>query len=47
MPQHRPQRVLVLDEQDLIGQRIQPGGTLALRASSSMSEIAFRAFSMS
>ncbi len=46
--QHRPERVFVLDEKDLRGrghreaaQRSQPGGTPALRASSSMSAICF------
>jgi hypothetical protein len=50
VPEHRTQRVLVLDDQDLsgssqtrtiAGQRSQPGGTPALRASSSMSSICF------
>ena len=47
MPEHRPQRVLVFDEENLGGsghagaQRSQPGGTPALRASSSMSAICF------
>jgi hypothetical protein len=47
MPEHRPQRVLVLDDEDLARQRIQPAGTLARRASSSMSVIVFFAASIS
>ena len=57
MPQHRSQRVFVFDEENLgrgrhararvRRQRIQPGGTLALRASSSISTIAFFPFSIS
>src|SRR5687767_1886848 len=47
--QHRAERVLVFDEKDLSGrsghaggrQRSQPGGTPALRASSSISAICF------
>ena len=42
-PQHRPKRVLVFDEEDGgsgASQRSQPGGTPALRASSSMSAMA-------
>ena len=48
VPEHRTQRVLVFDDQNLGGsghagggQRSQPGGTPALRASSSMSAICF------
>ena len=55
VPQHRPQRVLVFDDENLGrcgahadgDQRSQPGGTPALRASSSMSAICFLLFSMS
>src|SRR5205085_6096876 len=47
VPEHRAQRVLVLDDENLGGQRIQPGGTPALRASSSMSAICLLALSMS
>ena len=39
VPEHRAQRVLVLDDENLGGQRSQPGGTPARRASSSMSAI--------
>src|SRR4029453_18035144 len=39
VPEHRPQRVLVFDDENLRGQRSQPGGTPARRASSSMSAI--------
>src|SRR6185437_8578236 len=46
-PEHRAERVLVLDEKNLAGQRIQPGGTLALRASDSMSAIALVPLSIS
>ena len=49
VPQHRPQGVLVFDDENLSGgghsdgsfYRSQPGGTPAFRASSSVSEIAF------
>ena len=49
VPEHRAQRVLVLDDENLGGsgtrgpgrQRSQPGGTPAWRASSSMSAIGF------
>ena len=47
VPEHRPQRVLVLDDEDLGGQRSQPGGTPARRASSSMSAICLVDFSIS
>ena len=54
MPQHGPQRVFVFDDEDLggcghsdEGQRSQPGGTLSLRASSSMSPIFFFRSTMS
>ena len=54
VPEHRTQRVLVFDDQNLGGsghsggsQRSQPGGTPALRASSSMSAICFLDCSMS
>src|SRR5262249_4838515 len=46
-PEHRAERVLVLDDEDLGGQRIQPGGMLARRASSSTSVMFFFAVSMS
>ena len=48
MPEHRPERILVFDDEDLsggshsgAGQRSQPGGTPAFRASSSMSTSCF------
>ena len=47
MPQHRPQGVLVLDDENLGGQRTQPAGTPARRASSSMSAICLVPFAIS
>ncbi len=54
VPQHRSERVLVLDDENAggcgqadAGQRSQPGGTLARRASSSISAIFFRLASTS
>ena len=47
VPQHLPEGVLVLDDEDLRAQRIQPAGTFACRASSSILVMSFFAFSMS